>query len=79
MRERRAVDDSPDDLADLTGLDIRSVTILWVEDQDGPTVEWSGCSSFEAEGMIAAAGRFLARLNYLPLLDDDDDDDSDEG
>ena len=53
-------------------VDIRTVTIMWVGDDEFPTVEHSDCSTFEAEGLAAYGLRYFQRLNE-PDFDDDED------
>jgi len=70
--------DGFDELVEMAGVDVRTVTIIWTSDDDVPEIEWSGCSSYEAEGLCQAAGRWFARVNYIPDDDDDDDDDDED-
>lgn len=41
-------------LDDLPEFDVRTVSIIWVEDND-PLVNFEGCNAYEAIGMIRAA------------------------
>jgi len=62
-------------LASLRSVDIRTVSIVWSGSGEDEELEiaYSGCSSFEAEALAAAAARFFARIND-DVVDDIDDD-----
>jgi hypothetical protein len=68
---------SDDDQADADelpeDLDVRSLSVIWGEDDDRPTVEYHGTSIYEAIGFAAVAFfRLLATEAHTPDLDDDD-------
>lgn len=76
-----ADDPTPDELADVTDLDVRTVSIIWSGRDEDECIEiaYSGCSTFEAEALARAAARHFRRLNdELVDLDPDDEDDDDE-
>lgn len=56
-------------------LDLRTVTIMWIGDDEYPSVEYEGCSSiYEAESMTRHAAAYLSRLARIPSPSDEDDD-----
>lgn len=56
-------------------LDIRTLSIIWIGEESSPTLEFSGCSEFEAIGLALVA---VARLIAGELHDDDDEGDDDD-
>ena len=57
--------------------DVRTVTVVWADDEGEPEVVFSGCSPFEAIGLLdvgrlALAREFRARLVIEEDVDDDD-------
>lgn len=70
---------SPDELADATDLDVRTVSVIWSGCGDDECIEiaYSGCSTWEAESLARAAVRHFRRIND-DMGDLDDEDDADE-
>lgn len=74
-------DDDPtaDELADVTDMDVRTVSVIWSGAGDDECIEiaYSGCSTWEAEALARGAVRHFRRLND-DLIDLDDEDDEDD-
>jgi hypothetical protein len=68
--------DDDDQAADLLDdIDIRSVSIIWTENDDRPEVAWSGCSVYEAIGLtVVGMFRMLGAEAFHPSDDDDEED-----
>lgn len=56
----------------LDDVDVRAVSIIWVQDDDRPEVTVSGCSVYEAIGMTLVA---TLRLVFAEAADDEEDED----
>lgn len=55
--------DQVDTEAHSVGMDVAVVSVMWREGDDNPVVDYSGCSGFEAEGLLRAALKRLAKSN----------------
>lgn len=71
---------TPDELADATELDVRTVSIIWSGFGEDECIEiaYSGCSTWEAEALARACVRHFRRINdEMCAIDDEDDEDDD--
>ena len=69
-------DDDPGvDLREID-VDVRTVSVVWNADEDDryPQVVCSGCSEYEAMGLLRTALKWLDREYGIPNDEDDDDD-----
>jgi hypothetical protein len=63
-----------DDDEELPDIDIRSLTVIWNEEDDRPEIAFSGCSIYEALGLaVTAAFRLLMTEAHTELDDDLED------
>jgi hypothetical protein len=60
-------------MSDELEIDVRSVAVIWTEDDDTPNVSYSGCSTYEALGLLVCGAVRLALEGSL--LDDPEDED----
>ena len=68
------------------GVDIRTVSVIWVDGSDSPVIDYTGCSGYEAEGLMRAALKRLAKANASAMVFleeeleyEEDESDDDEG
>jgi hypothetical protein len=67
-----------DDAAELLDeVDVRSMTVIWNEEDDRPEVAFSGCSVYEAIGLAVTAVFRLLGAEQWPFSDDDDEETDD--
>lgn len=49
-------------LADVN-LEVATVSVIWREDSNHPIIDYTGCSGYEAEGLMRGALKRLSRAN----------------
>ena len=54
-------------------LDVRAVSIVWADDADAPDVIYTGCSHYEAIGLLIAAADLLRAESPMMNAEDDED------
>lgn len=62
----------------LDEVDIRTMTVIWAEDQDRPEVAFSNCSVYEAIGLAVTAVFRLLGAEQWPANDEEDEEEDDE-
>lgn len=51
-----------------SGLEIATVSVIWREGTNHPIIDYTGCSGFEAEGLLRGAVRRLAKANAKCMM-----------